>query len=58
MPFLERAGEVLCHGAADMNDLDPLVVAGVLEMHGELLPVRALACLRDDAHSPCIRPSG
>ena len=47
IPFGKRAVEVLRDGAAHVGDFNAVVVVGVEQMGGELLPAGALVSLRD-----------
>src|SRR5271166_964678 len=51
-PLGERAMEVAGDGAAQLRDLDILVVVGVLQVGGEVLPQSALAGLGDHGFLP------
>ena len=51
-PFSEGAVEIGGDGAAHFGDFDVLVVVGVLQMGGEVLPLSALAGLGDHGFLP------
>ena len=51
-PLGERAVQVAGDGAAQLRDLDILVVVGVLQVGGEVLPQSALAGLGDHGFLP------
>ncbi len=52
LPLGERAVQVARDGAADLGDLDVLIVEGVRQMGREILPAGALAGERDYGFRP------